>query len=279
MKLPSSIRIIDLAPDYPVLQISHPLCSGTVALHGAHVMAWRPNDEEEVLYLSPQAVYTGGVPIRGGIPICWPWFNAHPNNKELPSHGLVRNVFWQLKGASESKDGVTIKLSFRKDNWQAALTIDMGKELVVSLQSYNPSNEKIKISGALHTYLNVGNIGQIRIRGLEASNYLDTVGPPIVRKQEGSIMFQNEVDRIYESSGITYLDDPVLKRTIVVEKSGSPSTVIWNPWKDKAAALKDLPDDAYLRFACIETSISNQSAISLNPADCHEISTKIRVVH
>ncbi|MEP4810056.1 MAG: D-hexose-6-phosphate mutarotase, partial [Luteolibacter sp.] len=101
MNLPSSVRVEEIVPGYPVFEIEHATCSARVALHGAHVMSWKPRDEDEVLYLSPDAVFREGKAIRGGIPVCWPWFNAHPTNAEMPAHGLVRGRFWEFAEAGE----------------------------------------------------------------------------------------------------------------------------------------------------------------------------------
>lgn len=79
MKLPECVRMTEPVAGYPVFEIEHALCAAKVALHGAQVISWKPKDEEEVLYLSPDAVFKEGKAIRGGVPICWPWFNAHPS--------------------------------------------------------------------------------------------------------------------------------------------------------------------------------------------------------
>jgi glucose-6-phosphate 1-epimerase len=240
-------------------------------------MSWKPEGEEEVLYLSPDAVFREGKPIRGGIPVCWPWFNAHPADTEQPSHGLVRGRFWEFLDADEDDSGVRLRFGFRDGIWNAELTVTAGLDLEVSLVSENLSEVPILISGALHTYLRVSDIGQVRVVGLDGCDYLDTVGGREMRKQKGDVAFLGEVDRIYESSSGVLLVDDLSGRTLLIGKSGSPSTVVWNPWAEKAAALGDLPDDGYHSFCCIEAAIANDKAAIVMPGDSHVLMTRISV--
>jgi glucose-6-phosphate 1-epimerase len=273
MNLPASVRLSDADPSYPVFEIDHPTCTARVALHGAHVMSWRPASEEEVLYLSPDAIYKEGKAIRGGIPVCWPWFNAHPADASQPSHGLVRGRLWEFLEAAEDAGGVTIRFGI----WNAELTVKAGEELEVVLESKNVSEVPVVVSGALHTYLGVSDISQVRVVNLDGCTYLDTVGERQNRIQKGDVVFDREVDRIYESSSSILLVDDLSGRTILIEKAGSPSTVVWNPWVEKAAALADLPDDGYLKFCCIEAAIANDRAEIVMPGASHVLMTRISV--
>ena len=277
MNTNSTVNLEELVPGYPVLRIKHPTCSAQVALHGAHVMSWCPTGQEEVLYLSPDAVYREGKAIRGGIPVCWPWFNAHPSNADLPSHGLVRNQFWELESTDSDEHGVVAKLRRTSETWTVQATIRLGGSLEVSLEATNLGDQQMMISGALHSYFRVGDVRKISITGLEDTNYLDTVGEHTVRHQAGAIRIDREVDRYYESSTSVRLEDPVKKRSILVEKEGSPSTVVWNPWTEKAAALGDLPNEDYFAFACIEAAIINDRAVTLGKDDTHRFATRISV--
>jgi glucose-6-phosphate 1-epimerase len=240
-------------------------------------MSWRPVDDEEVLYLSPDAVFREGKAIRGGIPVCWPWFNAHPADPSQPSHGLVRGRFWEFLGAVEDVRGVTLRFGIRVGIWNAELTVRAGEELEVALESRNVSEMPIVVSGALHTYLGVSDISQVRVVNLDGCTYLDTVGVPEMRKQKGDVVFDREVDRIYDTPSSILLVDDLSGRTILIEKSGSPSTVVWNPWAEKAAALADLPDEGYLKFCCIEAAIANDRAEIVLPGATHVLMTRISV--
>jgi len=153
----------------------------------------------------------------------------------------------------------------------------MGSSLEVALESTNLGDSPLMVSGALHSYFRVGDVREITIKGLEDTDYLDTVGEHTKRHQTGAIRIDREVDWHYDSSGSVRLEDPVKNRTILVEKEGSPSTVVWNPWTQKAAALSDLPNEDYLAFACIEAAILNDSAVALGKAETHRFSTRISV--
>ena len=273
----SIANLEELAPGYPVLTVKHPTCSAKVALHGAHVMSWCPAGQEEVLYLSPDAVYREGKAIRGGIPLCWPWFNAHPSDSDLPSHGLVRNQFWELESTDVDDDGVVAKLRRTTESWTALVIVRMGKSLEVSLESTNLSDQQLMVSGALHSYFGVEDVREISIKGLEDTDYLDTVGQRTQRHQTGEIRIDREVDRYYDSSSSVILSDPLKKRSILVDKEASPSTVVWNPWTEKAASLSDLPNEDYLNFVCIEAAIVNDRAVAVGKGESHRFATRISV--
>lgn len=276
--LPDTIRISEPTAGYPVYEVDHPACTARVARHGAHLMQWRPKGEEQpVLYLSPGAEFREGKAIRGGIPVCWPWFNAHPTDPSLPAHGFARGAFWQVDEVSSTESGVSFGFSFEKAPWSAALRIHLGEELTVSLRTTNTGGEPVPVSGALHTYLQVGDIEKAFVQGLEEALYLDTVGEPTKRQQFSEVRVDREIDRIYESSRSVRVVDPVFKRSLVVAKTGSPSTVVWNPWIEKAAALGDLPDAGYRDFLCVEAAIANDRAVLLEPGAGHTLSSTVRV--
>ena len=273
----SIVSLEELVPGYPVVTVNHPTCRARVALHGAHVMSWCPTGHEEVLYLSPEAVYREGKAIRGGIPVCWPWFNAHPSDPDLPSHGLVRNQFWKLESTDANDEGVVAKLRRTTEHWTVVATIRMASSLEVAIESTNLGDDQLLVSGALHSYFRVGDVRQITIKGLEDAAYLDTVGQHTNRYQTGVIEIDREVDRYYDSSAAVRLEDPLKERTILIDKENSPSTVVWNPWIEKAAALGDLPNEDYLAFACVEAAITNDRAVALSQGETHRFATRISV--
>jgi len=276
-EFPPSIRLSESSPSYPIYEIDHPTCMARVALHGAQVMSWRPADEDEVLYLSPDAVFKEGKAIRGGLPICWPWFNAHPADPDMPSHGIARTRFWNFVDASESNEGVEMKFEMTEGIWSAAVTLKLGEALEVILETRNPNEIPIVVSGALHPYFAVSDIEQVRIVNLDGAEYLDTTGEATRRKQKGPLTFKGEVDSIYDSSNNVLLVDDLSGRTLLIEKTGSPSTVVWNPWAGKSAALGDLPNHDYRKFCCIEAAIANDKAVIVMPGTSSILSMRISV--
>lgn len=278
MQLPSSVQVTEPTPGFPVYEVNHSTCHARVALQGAHVMEWQPSSTPHpVLYLSPKAILREGTAIRGGIPICWPWFNAAPEWANGPSHGVARTRFWQMVSVTEDGSGVTFVMTTVHEGLKATATLQLGDKLTVSLDSENTGAGMQRVSGALHTYLKIDEITMITVGGLAGRHYLDTVGVPTRRIQEGPVVFEGEVDRIYESEGPLRLDDPGMDRVLMVEKQGSPSSVVWNPWAEKSGTMVDLENQAFMDFACLEAAIANPLAVELAPGETHRLETTISV--
>lgn len=133
------------------------------------------------------------------------------------------------------------------------------------------------ITEALHTYLSVGDISQTTVRGLANARYLDTVGERTMREQEGDITFDREVDRQYLSTGGVVVEDPAWERKLIIDKLGSGTTVVWNPWIEKSRRLADLPDEAYHGFLCVEAANAGESAVRIASGGQHVIVTSVSV--
>jgi glucose-6-phosphate 1-epimerase len=285
MNLPDCITIEEPVPDYPVYAIHHATATARIALHGAHVMEWAPAGQQPVLYMSPQAVIQPGKPIRGGIPVCWPWFGADPNDAAKPMHGIARIRFWKLTEAITTATGVTLIFDLTSDAqtlalwphaFSARVEVHIGKTLEVSLTTRNTGSEAFSLTEALHTYLRVGDIHQVTVRGLAGLPYLDTVGPRTMRSQEGDISIDREIDRQYESGGPVTVEDRALKRKVRIENSGSNTVVVWNPWIEKSTRLADLPNDDFPRFLCVEAANTGEGPV-VAPGAAHVIRTRISV--
>lgn len=290
--LPSEITEETLAKGYPALRIRTDLCEAVIALHGAHLTHWQPLAAgHPVIYTSPTANYCEGKAIRGGIPLCWPWFNAHPDAPgKHPAHGVARNRLWTLESAtvSDGQARVTLTLppsdSIREHvpfDYELRAIFTLGNQCEVALETRNLSTGPIAVGGALHSYLAVSDLAAITIAGLEQTPYLDTTTSP-----EGEmggdaqpLTITGEVDRIYysTSNGVT-ITDSSWRRKILIEKENSLTTVVWNPWQEKAAALSDLPDDGYTHFVCIEAANARHDTRSLAPGETHRLATRISVV-
>lgn len=285
MSLPSSITVDETLPGYPVYVINHPAATARVALHGAHVMEWTPAGQKPVLYLSPDALYAEDKPIRGGVPVCWPWFGGNPANAALPMHGLARIRAWELVRADE-KDGFVAML-FRLQSspetlaqwpheFRCHLGVSIGATLEISLMTENTGTAPFVLTEALHTYLTVGDISRTVVRGLHEAKYLDTVGGANTwHTQEGDIHFDREVDRQFVSTGGAVVDDPAWGRQLIVDKLGSGTTVVWNPWIEKSKRLSDLPDEAYQGFLCVEAANAGEAAVNVPPGASHVLLTRV----
>lgn len=285
MNLPTTIQLTYPFPDYPVLEVTHPAVSARLALHGAHLLEWTPAGQKPVLYLSPQSSYEVGKAIRGGVPVCWPWFGPHATDSALPSHGFVRNRFWQLEHASEDASGVSLKFTIQDDAetraiWPHAFHLTMectlGATLSLALTMKNTGETDFTVTDALHTYFTVGDISRVSIGGLDGAEYLDTRGGARqAHLQSGNITFAGEVDSLYRTSAPATIHDTAWQRIITVKPEGSHTTVVWNPWKEKAARLTDLPDEDYHDFVCVETANAWQDHIDLAPGATHRLVTTL----
>ncbi|MBG86901.1 MAG: hypothetical protein CMO80_08385 [Verrucomicrobiales bacterium] len=253
-----------------------------VCLHGGHVMSFKPHGHDEVLWMSSEAVFEAPKPIRGGVPVCWPWFSQHPDNQELPQHGFARNRQWSVDSSEMRSDGRTrFSLVLRDgaqthDIWAHAfelvLNIIVGTDLRLELVSRNTGTEPIVVGGALHTYFSIGEIGQVSIEGLDGRSYLDQLDSMKEKQQDGAITIGEEVDRIYINTEDTcVIHDRKLARQIHVAKEGSRSTVVWNPWIDKAKRMGDFVNDGFQEMLCIETTNAHDDLHTIQPGEEHRM--------
>jgi glucose-6-phosphate 1-epimerase len=265
--------------DLPFLVIETSRCTARMTPYGAQVCEWTPAAQASpVLFLSPRAVFAAGTPIRGGVPLCFPWFGAHATDPARPAHGFARTRMWRMADVIADETGqVHVGLRLSDDAgtralWDAAfeasLTISFGTTLTMTLAVENVGSREIAYESALHTYLAVGDVAQVRISGLEHTAFLDKVdGGREKRSKAEPVTFAGETDRIYLATTTTCtVDDPVLRRVIRVEKRGSDTTVVWNPGREKALAVRDI-GEAWDHFVCVETVNCGPHAVRLPPGE------------
>ena len=263
------------------------VASAVVALQGAQVLSWVPRrGQPDVLWCSPLSRLGSGKPVRGGIPICWPWFGPNPDAAlMLPAHGFVRAVPWTVERSSVGPGTVSITLGVSLTAAQQAiagdlsarLRVTLGADLEIALITTNNGAAPVLLTEALHTYFSIGDIAAVSVTGLEDQSYLDQL-TGLDSTQSGAITFDQETDRIYwDTSGkILRIQDEVLGRSIDISASGSASTVIWNPWHEKAVRLGDMPPNGYRTTLCAETAnVGPRNAVSLAPGDFHTLAARI----
>jgi D-hexose-6-phosphate mutarotase len=233
--------------------------SALVYVHGAHVAEWRPAGHAPVLWLSGAAIYQPGKAIRGGIPICFPWFGAHPRRPELGAHGFARTRDWAYLGSALTHDGAPqLEFSLADDTatrqlWPHAFLaryrVTFGRELGLELTVTNRGHGPLRFEAALHTYFAISDIQSVSVSGLKGAHYVDHVrGNTEAAEQAATLSFAGEFDRMYSSTATTLLSDPGLERTIRVDKQSSANTIVWNPWAEKAARLADLEGEQWRRM-------------------------------
>ncbi len=251
-----------------------------VYLHGAHVTHYRPAGHEPVLFLSPQSRFDAGHAIRGGVPIVFPWFGARAGHPSSPDHGFGRISEWTVAEVKRTGDGVSIALALdpsqsTRATWahefRITARIEVRAALGIALEVENRSEEPFSFEEALHTYLRVGDAERASIAGLEDATYLDKTDG-FKRKTLGAapLLLTEETDRVFlDTRGPYVVTDPVLGRRLTVQKTGSANTVVWNPWRDKSAAMADLGADHWRSMLCVETANVGDSAVRLEPGARH----------
>lgn len=253
-----------------------------VAEQGAHVTHWQPRGREPVLFMSPRSAFAPGRAIRGGIPVCFPWFAGRADMPAAPAHGFARIRDWRL--AERTPTSLAFTLESDADthrlwphDFRLRLAVSLSPRLELALDVTNTSASAFTFEAALHTYLRVGDVGAITITGLEGAPYVDKAdGDARKRADEAPMRLAGEVDRVFPGTTATcVVADPVLHRHLRVAKSNSATTVIWNPGPVRAASLADLGADAWRTMVCVETANAGDDRVRLAPAAVHRMSATL----
>lgn len=271
----------------PRVQISSSSAEGEMYLHGAHVTSWKPAGADEVLFLSSKSRWEEGQAIRGGIPICFPWFRGKADDRQAPAHGFARTTAWQLEGIVESGSGVTVTM-FTESNectqrwWPGEFRlvhrVTFGSELSLELECSNTGKTLFRFEEALHTYNRVGDVHDVRLRGLEGVSFLDNVDANKEKTQSGDMAVIAQTDNAYlNTEKAVDLLDQVVHRRIRLKKANSLTTVVWNPWREGAQGMRDLGDGEWTQFLCVEASNILSSAIQLEPGQKYTMTALISV--
>jgi len=264
--------------------IDNGISTATVSTYGGQILSFQPkNDEHDLLYLSEHAVYEDGQAIRGGTPVCWPWFGDDVSGLGLPSHGFARNQQWQVVQSQVLTDGstsLTLMLTDTDESravwpyqFELYIEIVIGKKLTLSLTTKNTGSKAFTFTQALHTYFNISDIEQVMVSGLSSKYYLDKLDRFDLKMQVGDIAVNQEVDRIYQAAPyMVHLKDSGFKRTVAISSTGGHTTVVWNPWSETVSSIKDLDDDSYRQFICIETVNAADDNVVLAANEQHTLS-------
>lgn len=260
-----------------------------VYLHGAHVTHFQPDGEEPVIWMSGCSRFETGAPIRGGVPVCFPWFGSHPNEPDLPSHGLVRQQPWNVRSVAELEDGaVRAELEINSTHetlevwphsFNLVLTVTVCEQLTLALQVRNPADTPFTYTEALHTYYAVSDIRTVELHGLDGTEYVDKLlETESTMNQCGPVRFTAETDRPYlDTTSDCLIEDIDLNRLIRIRKRGSNTTVVWNPWVSKARRMEDFCDDEWPAMLCVETANVLRNAVSLAGGHTHTMETIISI--
>lgn len=269
----------------PALLIRTPLATAALSLHGGQLLTYVPQGFEDLLWLSPCSQRAPAA-IRGGVPVCWPYFGRQGQAGDVPQHGFARNAAWTLLEVANEPDGeTTIELSLPENAGtplRLSQTLRVGRDLTQSLTTRNTGAVPMAFTQALHTYFRVGDAQRVQVDGLEGLTYADKYDGR-EHRQAGAWDLHDprdpgRSDRIYRRAGGRYaLHDPVLRRRIDLTTSGSRSLVVWNPGEQGIDAIDDAPADGWRQFVCLEAANAGEDVIELAPGETHTLRQTVSV--
>ena len=270
-----------------VARVTNATGTAEIALQGAQVLTWAPAGQPAVVWLSPAARFAAGKSLRGGAPVCWPWFGPHPGDPAKPGHGFARNLDWEVVAAGRGSEGTRVVLRFIPGAAQQALwpyqaelelVVTVGQRLLMELATRNTGTIPLSITQALHTYFQVGDIASARVEGLDGCEYIDKVDGGARKRQSGAVTIGGEVDRVYLGCpGELVIVDDALHRRIRIANRGSQSCVVWNPWAEKGAKFGDMGDDGYRRMLCVETTNAGDDVVTIASGKAFTLATEYSV--
>lgn len=262
-----------------IIRVIHPLAEAGISLHGGHLIWFKPAGEKDIIWLSENAEFDTQKAIRGGIPVCWPWFGK----AGTPSHGFARTSQWTLQEHRENENGVIVSLQLEDNEETRAiwphkfnnvLTFEIGTALKVSLTSTNTDSQPWSYGGALHTYFDIADINNIEITGM-GSTYLDSTLQGKACEGGDVLAFTSETDRVYTQPEATItINDKNNERNILVTNEGHNAAVIWNPWQELSISMGDMADNSFETMVCVESTI-HQPSIELAPGQSHTLATTV----
>ena len=284
---PDSVQFVSGAGGLPMIRVDGPEGWAEIYMHGAHVTGWGPSGRESLLWLSGSSNFDERTAIRGGVPVCFPWFGPLAGRPDAPRHGFARTAAWTFESAQDDGRDVTIRLRLsdsvvtRGSAWPhsfiATCIVVVGSTLSVALDVTNTGTEAVTFEEALHTYLSVADVTAVEIKGLEGVGYVDKNGTGAAIAGEAEpLRVADEVDRIYFGApGTIIVNDVAGEREFRIGMSGSGSTVVWNPGRKGASATPDLDDEGWTTMLCVEASNVSPASVRLEPGAHHTMATTI----
>jgi glucose-6-phosphate 1-epimerase len=272
-----TLKVVEGQGGLPMVEVENEHATALISLQAGQVLSYRPaGAAQDLLFLSERAYFAPGKAIKGGVPICWPWFGADPEGRGRPAHGFVRSLPWALRSTEALADGSTrVTLGIADDaatraQWPHAFELLMeatlGPRLSVALITRNAGDSAVCITQALHTYFHIGDAERVRVLGLEGCRYIDKSagGGDAVIVQEGAVTVAGEVNRIYEQvPPVLTIEDPALGRRIRIAASHSSTCIVWNPWVETARSMADLDDEDYRIMLCVETANAASESVEV----------------
>lgn len=288
------ITLVTGRGNLPEIHVQNSAARCEISLMGAHILSFVPAGHRDVMFLSEKSEYSQtGKAIRGGIPVCWPWFGGadkakYPN--ATTSHGFIRQFMWKLVDWKDNgADSTTVTLAVEDSEasraiWPYAfnltMTIVVGSTLQLALETVNTGDTEFTYAQALHTYYAIGDCRQVSVNGFDGCKFIDKApaNPPAANPQPGDVTITAETDRVYlKCPGSAVITDPVMGRKIVIDKEGSDTGVVWNPWIKKSQNMPDFGDLEYFNMICVENCNVDYDSKTLKPGESHTLRVKISV--
>ena len=281
------VSVSEPAPGFIQLDVKTDAAVASIALNGAQLLSWQPQGEVPVVWLSKAAQFVPGKSSRGGVPVCWPWFGPHATESTYPAHGVVRTRPWVLLECQLLADG-RVQLVFEPEMDETARTqwphptalryqMTIGETLSLELLTTNNGPVPVQIGQALHTYFEISDIDQVSVDGLAGCTYIDRMENSARKQESGAVRCTGETDRVYlNTPAICDIHDRGLQRRIQITATGSRSTVVWNPWIEKAEKMGDLGPEGYRKMLCVETANAADDVITLVPGATHCLGASYR---
>ena len=272
----------------PLLSLKGTFGTALFSPQGAHLIEFTPRGQPPLLFVSRQTHLTKGKAIRGGVPVIFPWFGPREGHPESPMHGLVRTRDWKINALEIPKEApARVRMGFDSTpetlclwpySFSLSIEFVMGEDLLIRWATRNNGDQAFIFEQALHPYFPVSNIESSTVRGLYNCQFIDkTDSLRLKMDQEESVYFTGETDRLYlDTAASLSLEDPASRSRIWIEKTGSKSSVVWNPWIAKAASLNDLDDEDWRRFVCVEQANAGRNAVTLAPGEVHTFEARYR---
>lgn len=282
------VKFVEGSGGFPLIEINNEHARATISVYAGQVLSFQPVTQSEVMFLSSQAYRQAGKAIKGGAPICWPWFGPDPEDKGRPNHGFVRNRLWQMRDVVSTQDGATQVIMGLVDtaetrkiwdySFDLAIAITVGSVLTIELITRNTGEQSFSITQALHSYFTVGNIDRVTVLGLADKTYIDKVDEGKQKTQAGEITFSGECDRIYlDVPAELAIEDRQLNRKIEITATNSKTAIVWNPGAEISASMADLGDRDYVNFVCVETANAADEVITIAAGDTYKMTARYAV--
>lgn len=275
------VGFAELEEELAFVTVSNKYADADICLYGAHITSFRPQNNMDLLWLSPESSFEEGKAIRGGIPVCFPWFGPHKTDADMPQHGFGRLIYWDVAATSTNPAGesvVTLQLcsspqtkAYWPNDFCAEMTFVVGRTLTATLKVTNTSREPFEYTCALHSYYSLSGIENIQIEGLKGITYYNQLTGEFDIQEEENLTIQDATTRHYlNTESVVVIDDPLFRRRIKASKTGSKVTTVWNPWEETCAQIGDMPDEGYETFVCVEATNAFDYPIHLEPGESHE---------